>query len=129
MTKNPLKKHLILVVITSFFSVNSFAQTEKLTLNQDQKFELLLAEKRKINQSIALQEGYKIQIFNGDSESSKRELSKVKIEFNYLDATIIFNTPYYKVWVGNFKSKIDAQRHLLEIQKKFPNSILIKPSK
>ena len=27
-----------------------------------------------------------------------------KNEFNFLDATIIFNTPYYKVWVGNFKT-------------------------
>ena len=86
-------------------------------------------EKRKINVSMSAAEGYKIQIFNGDSENSRRELAKFKSDFNYLDATIIFNTPYYKVQAGNFKTKIDAERHLLEIQRKYPNSIIIKPRK
>ena len=35
---------------------------------------------------------------------------------------------HYKVWVGNFKSKIDAERHLIEIQKKYTSSIIVKPS-
>ena len=124
-----LKPQLLLLFSVAFFSTNSFSQSSEISLSQDPKFEQLLNEKRKINNSIATNEGYKIQIYNGDSENSRKELTKFKNEFNYLDATIIFNTPYYKVWVGNFKSKIDAQRHLIEIQKKYANSIIIKPSK
>ena len=120
---------LIITVLTALSTGNAFAQTSKTTLSQDQKFEQLLNEKRKINPSIGMNEGYKIQIYSGDSESSRRELSRFKSDYNYIDATIIFNTPSYKVWAGNFKSKIDAHRHLLEIQKKYPNSIVIKPSK
>lgn len=129
MNKKHLKLSLKTLFLTAFISVNSFAQTSKLTLSQDQKFEQLLNEKRKINNSISTNEGYKIQIYNGDNENSRRELAKFKSDFNYLDATIIFSTPYYKVWVGNFKSKIDAQRHLIEIQKKYSSSMIIKPSK
>ena len=129
MNKNISKSNLFILFSIALFSVNSYAQTNKIALSQDQKFVQLLNEKRKINPSIAINEGYKIQIFNGDSESAKRELARIKTEFSYLDATIIFNTPYYKVWAGNFKTKIDAQRHLIEIQKKFPNSIILKPSK
>lgn len=129
MIKNSPRQPIIFFVLTALFTVNSFGQTNKITVSQDQKFEQLLNEKRKINPSIVANEGYKVQIFSGDSENSRRELQKFKIEFNYLDATIIFNTPTYKVWVGNFKSKIDAQRNLLEIQKRYPNSIIIKPSK
>ena len=127
MTKSSLKRILLIVMLTSLFAINSFSQDNKLTVSQDPKFEQLLNEKRKINLSISTMEGYKIQIYNGENENAKRELTKFKNEFNFLDATIIFNTPYYKVWVGNFKTKIDAQRHLLEIQKKYTNSIIIKP--
>ena len=127
MTKSSLKRRLLIVMLTSLFAINSFSQDNKLTVSQDPKFEQLLNEKRKINLSISTMEGYKIQIYNGENENAKRELTKFKNEFNFLDATIIFNTPYYKVWVGNFKTKIDAQRHLLEIQKKYTNSIIIKP--
>ena len=46
-----------------------------------------------------------------------------------IDATIVFNTPNYKVWVGNFKTRIEAERYLIEIKKKYKNVLLIKPSK
>ena len=107
MNKNISKSNLFILFSIALFSVNSYAQTNKIVLSQDQKFVQLLNEKRKINPSIAINEGYKIQIFNGDSESAKRELARIKTEFSYLDATIIFNTPYYKVWAGNFKNKIE----------------------
>lgn len=126
---NLLKAPFTVVYFTLIFSLNTSAQTDKLSLNQDQKFEQLLNEKRKINNSLASSEGYKIQIYSGDNKNSRRELAKFKSDFEYLDATIIFNTPDYKVWVGNFKSKIDAERHLVEIQKKFSGSIIIKPTK
>ncbi|WP_026977183.1 SPOR domain-containing protein [Flavobacterium tegetincola] len=128
MKKITLKRPLILLILTTFLTINAVAQSNKVTVSQDPKFEQLLNEKRKINLSMATNEGYKIQIYNGDSENSKRELGRFKNDFNNLDATIIFSTPYYKVWVGNFKSKIDAQRHLIEIQKKYSNSIIIKPN-
>lgn len=129
MPKNQLKSPLFVMLSVGLFSVNSVAQTDKITLSQDQKFEQLLSEKRKINNSIANNESYKIQIYNGDSETSRRELNKFKIDFNNVDATLIFNTPYYKVLVGSFKTKIDAQRHLIEIRKKYSNAIIIKPNK
>ena len=129
MIRSMPKPLLITLATTSLFAINSFGQTSKITVSQDPKFEHLLNEKRKINLSMATTEGYKIQIFKGDSESSKRELARFKNDYNYIDATIIFNTPDYKVWAGNFKAKIDAQRHIMEIQRKYPNSIIIKPNK
>ena len=128
MNKNTSKTLFILLLLTNFLTNKAIGQSNKITLSQDPKFEHLLNEKRKINLSIATNEGYKIQIYSGDSENAKRELSKFKNDYNFLDATIIFSTPSYKVWAGNFKSKIDAQRHLLEIQKRYSNSIIIKPS-
>jgi hypothetical protein len=46
-----------------------------------------------------------------------------------MDGTIIFNTPNYKVWVGNYKSRIEAERNLIDIKKMYPNVHLIRPTK
>ena len=35
-----------------------------------------------------------------------------------MDGTIVFSNPSYKVWVGSFKSKIEAEKALLSIKKK-----------
>ncbi|SHL88234.1 SPOR domain-containing protein [Flavobacterium xinjiangense] len=105
------------------------AQDAKVRVSQDPKFEQLLNEKRKLNVSTSVNDRYKIQIFSGDSENAKKTLRSFKQEFSDIDGTIVFNTPNYKVWVGNFKTRIEAERNLIDIRKKYKNVLLIKPSK
>jgi NAD-dependent dihydropyrimidine dehydrogenase PreA subunit len=45
--------------------------------------------------------------FCGDSDKAKKILNECKQDFVDLDGTIIFNTPNYKVWVGNFRTRIE----------------------
>lgn len=123
------KNSFFTLAITIQISSFSYAQEAKVSVNQDVKFEQLLNEKRKINSSITINDRYKIQIFNGDSENSKKALINFKKENKNMDATIVFSTPMYKVWVGNFKTRIDAEKNLQLLKKKFPNAFLIKPNK
>ena len=109
--------------------LKTLGQGSEVSVSQDPKFEQLLNEKRRINSSITVNDKYKIQIYNGDSESSKKILNDFRKDNKNLDATVVFSTPAYKVWVGNFKSRIEAERNLAELRKKFPNAIIIKPNK
>lgn len=117
------------LVFLTFFSMESHAQESNVSVIQDSRFEQLLSEKRKINSSITVNDRYKIQIFYGDNEKARKTLAEFRREFKNLDGTIIFESPTYKVWVGNFKSRIDAEKKLLDIKKKYPYALLIKPNK
>ena len=103
------KKILLSFLFVSFSTCCVNAQDQNVTINQDPKFEQLLNEKRKINTSLTVNDSYKIQIYNGGSEIAKKTLSEFKQEFAAIDATIVFNTPNYKVWVGNFRTRIEAE--------------------
>ena len=122
-------KPFSLLFLLLFLSQKMVAQDGKVTVSQDPKFEQLLNEKRKINSSITINDRYKIQIFNGDTENSKKTLMDFKKENKDMDATIVFSTPMYKVWVGNFKTRIEAEKNLATLKKKYPNAFLIKPNK
>jgi len=124
-----LKRSLYLLIVCTIYGADLQAQEQTATLTQDPKFEQLLNEKRKINSSITVNDRYKIQIYNGDSETSRKTLTEFRRDNKNFDATIVFSTPVYKVWVGNFKSRIEAERNLLEIKKRYPNAFLIKPNK
>ena len=126
-----LTKIYIFLVLFFFLFIGSksIGQEIKMTVTQDPKFELLLNEKRKINSSITVNDRYKIQIFNGDNENSKKKLIEFKKENKNFDATIVFSTPIYKVWVGNFKTRIEAEKNLNDLKKKYPTAFLIKPNK
>jgi len=124
-----VRKIFLSLVILNIWSSYLYAQDQKVTVSQDPKFEQLLNEKRKINASLTVNDSYKIQIYNGGSENAKKYLNDFKQNFSDIDATIVFNTPNYKVWVGNYKTRIDAERSLIDIKKKYNNVLLIKPGK
>lgn len=123
------KSTLLTASFIAFLTVSAHSQEKNIKVTQDPKFEQLLAEKRKINSSLTVNERYKIQVYNGDSETAKKTLSDFRREFKNLDGTIVFNTPTYKVWIGNFKTKIEAERNLNDLRKKYPNALVIKPTK
>lgn len=124
--KSLIRKCLFLL---TFSTLSSMAQESSVTVSQSPEFEQMLAEKRRINPSITVTDKYKIQIFNGDSETSKKTLAEFKKEFKTFDGTIVFSTPSYKVWIGNFKTRIEAERNLATIRKKYPNAFLVRPNK
>lgn len=122
-------KRLFLLLAMTLTTYNINAQEQNITVKQDPKFEQLLNDKRKINASIITNDTYKIQIFSGKSDEAKKTLSSFKREFSTIDGTIIFQTPNYKVLVGNFKTRIEAERNLEEIKKNYKSVFLLKPSK
>ena len=124
-----IRKFVFYSILLSFSSCYIIAQNQNSDLSQDPKFEQLLNEKRKINPSLAVNDSYKIQIYNGGSENAKKTLNEFKQEFAAIDATIVFNTPNYKVWVGNFRTRIEAERNLADIKDRYKNVLLIKPSR
>jgi phosphotransferase system IIB component len=104
-------------------------QELKSNLIQDPKIDQLLKEKRKINAGLVSNETYKIQIFYGNSDESKKRLQEFKKEFKDLDGTIVYTNPNYKVWVGNFETRIEVEKAMVEIKKKYPTALIIKPTK
>ena len=116
---------MIFIILNSFSVLNA----QNTNLVQESNFEQLLAEKRKINNSITVNNRFKVQLFSGSNETAKKELIAFKKEYKNIDATIIFNTPTYKVLAGNFKTRVEAERNLNFFKKKYPNAILVKPNK
>ncbi|MXN92263.1 SPOR domain-containing protein [Flavobacterium sp. Sd200] len=106
-----------------------FCQTSDVTVSQDPRFEELLNEKRKISSSITVNDRYKIQIFYGTNDKARKALQDFKKDFKGQDGTIIFESPTYKVWVGSYKSRIDAEKNLAAMKKKYPYALIVKPNK
>ncbi|MBP7395822.1 MAG: SPOR domain-containing protein [Flavobacterium sp.] len=129
MKNTSIKASIILTFLITTSLAKLHAQNKNIISNQDPKVEQLLNEKRKSNTSLSINTRYKIQIFSGNSELAKKSLNEFKLENKNTEATIIFQTPNYKVWVGNYRTRMEAERNLMEFQKKYKNILLIKPSK
>jgi SPOR domain len=108
--------------LTSFYILSQSVSIEK-----DPKIDILIQEKKKINSENVVSDRIRIQIFNGELEDCKKEIDDFKKKFSDLEGAIEFNHPFYKVLIGNFKTRLEAERNLLLIKKKYPNAFLVKP--
>ena len=127
MRKLALKISALSIFFYFIGAQKSIAQEGKFSLEQSPKFEQYLKEKKKINTNLTINDGYKIQIFHGNSTESKKHLMEFEKEFKDIKGTIVYSSPSYKVYVGPFKSRLHAEGALIDIKEKYPSALLIKP--
>lgn len=121
---------VLLLFSTILFSFSTIqAQDKKTIVNEPNTITELMNMKKNYNSSITNNDKFRIQVFYGKNNEAKEALQNFKSLYPEINATIIYNTPTYKVFVGNFKTRLEAERNLRIIKKDFPNSLLIRPSK
>lgn len=116
----------------TFFDFLLFAQNQenvregKLEVIQDYKIDQLMQKQIRINQKKLSSNGYRIQIhFGASRDIAKQTKSKFLSLFPEVKAYEIYQQPNYKVRVGNFRTKLEAQKLLKEIATDFPNSFIV----
>ena len=116
-------------VICLFLCVLTYSQTDIYNIKNDLKFDSLLSFKKKIDKKIFENNFYSVQIFSGSFKFAD-SISKLGTEKYLNDSTYFyFETPNYKVRVGKYKSKINAEKKLREIKKVFGSAFIFKPKK
>lgn len=105
------------------------AQQGKVTVFEDNKITELLALKSVMNKENKFTDGFTIQLYYGELTGANGTIKNYRRNFSSWPSTIIYETPNYKVWAGNFITRLEADRALLEIHKQFPNAFVFKPER
>jgi hypothetical protein len=96
---------------------------------QDDKVDLLVSKHVQINQNRNGIDGYRIQIFFDSGNNSKTKAQSIfegfKAKYPDERAYLSFKSPNYKVRVGDFRTRLDAQRFLNDIIDEYPNAWII----
>ena len=73
--------------------------------------------------------GYRIQIAAYSGVNSKSQAEYAKNSFNnlfpYTRAYLIYNEPYFKVRVGNYRSRLQAHKDLETIKLTYPSAYIV----
>jgi len=97
---------------------------------QDPSIESLLHKKVVVNEARPAQYGYRVQIMSvtGAHSRDKVNMEKAKILSEYKDARvyIVYNAPYFKVRLGDFRTKLDAVHYLDIINDTYPQAFIVK---
>ncbi|AUS04873.1 MULTISPECIES: SPOR domain-containing protein [Tamlana] len=103
------------------------AQEGTVTINQDENISKLIELKKNMNNEDA--DRYKIQIYNGNRQDAYAAQNEFKSSFSDWNPSIHFEQPNFKIWVGNFRTRLEADRALKRIKQKFSSAFIFKPKK
>tara|TARA_R110002051_G_scaffold185782_1_gene255212 strand:- start:157 stop:486 length:330 start_codon:yes stop_codon:yes gene_type:complete len=105
------------------------AQSGTVILNEDPAIAKLLEIKKDMNKDDKNSDRYKIQIYSGNLGYAESIKSKFENSNGKIRSQLVFETPNYKVWVGSFRTRLEAERALVDVQKKFTDAFIFKPKK
>ena len=115
-----------------FFSVvtvfKTSAQNDSIIINQDSKLLKVLELKKIVNQEAFTSGQYTVQIFSGNFKDYQDLLNLINEEKEFDEVFFSFETPYYKIRVGKYVSKIKAIKELKKIKKKYPSAFILQPN-
>lgn len=78
------------------------------------------------NRTAAGIDGYRIQIFFGKSRTDAKEAQDLFLEeFPHIRSYLLFQNPYFKVRVGNFRNRLETQSLYYTLKEKFPSVIVV----
>jgi hypothetical protein len=104
--------------------------TGELNIYQDPGVDSLIGRYILYNLRLNGLDGYRIQIYNSSNKNARVESGKIRAEFMSKFPDIVsyptFDRPsYYKIRVGNYRTRIEGTKYLLMIRKVFPDAILV----
>jgi hypothetical protein len=117
---------VILIVLSFTFG---YSQEGKVTINQDDRIKELLELKKEMNRNETDSRRYKIQVYSGNRGGAQDAQKDFADTFAQWRPVMHYETPNFKVWAGNFSTRLEADRALKKIKRKFPAAFIFKPKK
>lgn len=127
--RQSIKTYSILACFALAITSQLQAQDATVTVHQDQEISKLLTLKKEVNKSGKSLNLLTIQIYSGNRSGALNAQSKFLSKYGGFGAKMSYETPYYKIRVGRFKSRLEADKALKRIKREFSNAFILNPRK
>ena len=123
-----MKNRLLFFVIICLLSISCAAQNGFLILTQDTRIDTLLMKQRQIHANDSTIDGFRVQIFmelGNDAITHADSVREVFIaEYPDVPIYLIFGQPYYRLRVGDFRTRLEAENMYQRLKKTFKNAFV-----
>jgi len=132
-----MKKVVLLGI--AFIAITGFGQdttlpkndSNSITVHKDPRIDILVKKQIQINEETSREgrrigKGYRLLVINTNKrDEAVAAKTKVYTFFPELKSYLIYQEPFYKVKVGNFRDRKEAEDYLQRLKKYFPQGVYI----
>lgn len=125
-----MKYFFLVLLITTGFGVSA-QDTSTLVVHKDPRIDLLLKKQGDVNAAIKkanarTARGFRLLVINTNKrDEAIAAKTKVYTNFPELKAYLVYQSPYFKLKVGNFRTREDAQDYQKTLGYYFPKGVFI----
>lgn len=100
-------------------------------VHKDPRVDLLVAKQVEINEVTTRNtrrtaNGFRIQVINTNNRNKANEAkTKVYQSFPELKPYLIYQAPFFKLKVGNFKNREEAEQYIDDLKRLFPSGVYV----
>jgi len=124
---------LWILALFTFLSISSLAQTDSssVVVHKDRRIDMLMKKQIEINEvttrnSRRSAQGYRIQVISTNNRTKAMEAkTRIYQHFPELKAYLMYQSPYFKLKVGNFTEREEAESYLQDILTLFPTGVYV----
>lgn len=117
---------LIIACVCMLLPVLSKAQDSNIVIHDDAGAAQLIERHIFFNEEHGELPGYRIQIFAGTSLSAAKEVKSDFLKVYDIHTEIVFEAPNYKVRVGDYTNRFDANRDLQLVKQQYGDALIVK---
>jgi len=99
--------------------------SDNLMINADPRIDTLMQINKEECDRKGGIEGYRIQIYQGNKENAYQNKSRFISKYENIKVYVLFQSPDFKVRVGNFRTRSEALKVMHLIQNDFPSTFVV----
>jgi hypothetical protein len=123
---------LALIAIKNAFAQNAtYPDTSSVIVHKDTRVDALIKKEAAINAAIKKasarsMRGYRLLVVNTNKRDEAIDAkTKIYTYFPELKAYLVYQTPYFKLKAGNFKTRAEAEKYRKDMASFFPKGVFI----
>jgi SPOR domain len=125
-----MRNFILLILLISFNDL--FAQS--VTIHKDPRLDLLISKQVELNKVVYKENnrtgnGFRVLVINTNDRSRAMEVkSKMMTEFPDHKTYLVYQSPYFKIQVGNFRERKEAEALRKKIIRYYPTGVIVVPA-
>ena len=126
-----MKNILLITMIALSLKVSAQSDSTSVTVHKDPRIDMLVKKQMQINEETTRDarrsvSGYRIQVVNtNDRNQALAAKTKVYQLYPELKVYLLYQAPYFRLRVGNFKTRPEAEPYFKTMSKQFQGNVTI----
>ena len=121
-----IKYFIVLIIAITTINVHSQTQEGVIAVEASSEIKTLIKKKIAYNAKSKTIDGFRIQLFYGSESGVRRNRNKFATLHPNTATYVDFDSPDWKLRVGNYKTRIEAERALKKIRVNFSYAYIMK---